>query len=639
MLARHTFPFILFTVTVFPLISLAESPRAIDQKEASRLFETFCVDCHHRGSDSAVDIESLLTSMDVREDLNHWTKIEQRLFDQTMPPAESAPLSSHDRKQLVQWVKGTIHDVICEDGISPSRPTLRRLNRSEYANTVRDLLGIHVNAAHALPHDGAGGEGFDNAAETLFISPIHAEKYLDAAREALSHALLDPDGRQRLLINVPDNNHTATQAAEKILVGFLPKAFRRPVSENEISDYLTLFEQASREEQRFEPAIRMTLEAAMTSPKFLFHLEEPTTSEEPIRISSYELANRLSYFLWNSMPDTELFQLAKEDQLQEDEKLVEQVRRMLHSPIDKGGLRRGAKVREFATNFIEQWLGTRALGREFQPADPFSALYDSELEGGMKYEPIFFFEHLLSENESVLELIDSDFTYLNNRLARHYGVRGVFREQPKHTALAEGIHRGGLLGMSAVLAVSSLPHRTSPVLRGKWILETLLGTPPPPPPPNIPELEKTGGPISAENLRKRLEEHRDDPNCSSCHDALDPLGFSLENYDVLGSWRDTDNGVAVDARGSLPDGTLFSGPEGLKEILMLRKDQFVRHLTSKMLGFALGRSLTPEDRCVVDEIAIAVAKDDYRIQTMVIEIVKSVPFRYKVGGSENSAPQ
>ena len=249
----------------------------------------------------------------------------------------------------------------------------------------------------------------------------------------------------------------------------------------------------------------------------------------------------------------------------------------------------------------------------------------------MKYEPIFFFEDLLADNRSLLNLIDSDFTYVNRRLARHYHVDGEFREQPKKVELPKDSHRGGLLGMSAVLAVSSFPHRTSPVLRGKWILETLLGTPPPPPPPNVPPLDESKDAAKPASLRERLELHRTDPTCASCHSLMDPLGFGLENYDVLGRWRTAVDGTKIDATGVLPGGATFDGPDELKRMLMERKDQFIRNLTSKVLGYALGRGLTNEDRCVVESIVEQLATDDYRAQTLIKAIANSVPFRYKQG--------
>ena len=534
------------------------------------------------------------------------------------------------RARFVRWIQSTLSKHICDDGVTAGQPVIRRMNRTEYANTVRDLLGIPINAGHALPNDGAGGEGFDNAAEILFISPIYAEKYLQAAKSAIGHALKDPADRKRIIVASPKEEQTPDQAARIVLRNFLPRAFRRPVSSIEIDEYAALFNKAFAVDQTYDSAVEFALVAAMVSPKFLFLYEQPTAPGEQTLVSHHEMASRLSYFLWASMPDQELMGLANEKKLHDVDVLTTQVKRMLRSEVDSRGLRRDSKVRGFASSFIEQWLGTRALGREFKPDASVAPRYDSELEGGMKYEPIFFFEDLLSDNRSLLNLIDSDFTYVNRRLANHYGVRGEFREQPKRVELKESDRRGGLLGMGAVLAVSSLPHRTSPVLRGKWILDTMLGTPPPPPPPDVPVLEDaTDRSGKFKSLRVQLETHRSNPTCASCHNTMDPLGFGLENYDVLGSWRTEEGGVPIDASGSLPDGKTFDGPKELKQMLLDRKDQFVRNLARKMLGYALGRSLTAEDYCVIDSIVEKLAMEEYRTQTLIIEIVKSVPFRYK----------
>jgi len=373
------------------------------------------------------------------------------------------------------------------------------------------------------------------------------------------------------------------------------------------------------------------------SPKFLFIWEEPAGPEQTL-ISQYEMASRLSYFLWASMPDQQLFQLAAQGKLHDKDVVAAQVVRMLDSKIDDRGHRRGAKVHEFATRFMEQWLGTRALGREFKPDQSVIKRFDSELEGGMKIEPVFFFEDLLAENRSLLNLLDSDFTYANSHLARHYNIKGTFREHPKRVELPEGSHRGGLLGMSAVLAVSSFPHRTSPVLRGKWIMETLLGSGPPPPPPGVPELEENDHAGEAVSLRQRLERHRADPACASCHAIMDPLGFGLENFDVVGRWRTEADGLPIDAKGTLPDGTEFEGPEELKKLLLQQKQAFIRNLTAKMLGYALGRGLTNEDRCVVEAIVKKLEQDDYKAQTLILEIVNSVVFRFKQGTSHHEKP-
>ena len=451
---------------------------------------------------------------------------------------------------------------------------------------------------------------------------MHAEKFLDAARTALEHAFRDQRAREQLITAEPNQDLSPDAAAKKVLAGFLPRAFRRPVSQAELQKYLGLFQAVYQEERSFTDAIQFVFEAVMLSPNFLFLFEEPNETGKPVLLTDHELASRLSYFLWGSMPDDRLFQLATKGELNSNHVLDEEVARML---------KESGKVRSFAESFVEQWLGTRALGREFKPDPTVAKRYDSELEGGMKYEPVFFFEELLIKNLSLLKLIDADFTYANRRLARHYRIQGEFREQPRRVELPPASHRGGVLGMAAVLAVSSYPHRTSPVLRGKWILETLLGDPPPPPPPDVPELPEAelGGAVLS--LRDRLEQHRQDATCASCHDRMDPLGFGLENYDVLGRWREKSNGHPIDAQGELPDGTKFNGPAELKLALLDRKDQFARHLTAKMLGYALGRGLSNEDGCVVDEIVDQLKKHDYSTHPLVFGIVKSVPFRYKQG--------
>jgi hypothetical protein len=295
------------------------------------------------------------------------------------------------------------------------------------------------------------------------------------------------------------------------------------------------------------------------------------------------------------------------------------------------------KAREFAERFIDQWLNTRELGLDIKPDEKlFPTYYDPALQSAMRYEPILFFQEILSQNLPLVSLLDANFTVLSNALAKHYELKLTgLTQQPKHAELPAGSHRGGILTMAAVLAVSSYPQRTSPVLRGKWILETILGTPPPPPPPNVPALTENHEGASPKTLRERLEEHRRDPVCASCHSRIDPLGFALENYDVLGRWRTDDSGQPIDNRGQLPDGTVINGPEELKKVLLERKTVFLRHFTSKMLGYALGRGLTPSDSCTVDQILDQIEKQQYRSQALIQAIVLSMPFRYQasiIGG-------
>lgn len=542
-----------------------------------------------------------------------------------MPPNDDdvKQPSVPDRSAFVAAIEDALHRAACADGAAPGPAMLRRLNRAEYSASVRDLLDIHFDAGQALPDDGAGGEGFDNAAETLFISPIHAEKYLDSARAALAYAFADTRSSKRFLIAEPDAVTPPEEAARKVLDAFLPRAFRRPARIAEIANYLALFRDAHTDGQSYTDALRFALEAVLISPNFLFIVEEPNPNPTPVPLSDHELAVRLSYFLWGSGPDDRLRELADRGDLNDEPTLRSEVERML-------GKQHDAKSRGFAQRFVEQWLGTRALGREFKP-DPSVGKYDSELEGGMKYEPVFFFHEILTENRPLLDLLDAEYTYANRRLARHYGIKGEFREQPRRVSLDPDSHRGGLLGMAGVLAVSSYPHRTSPVLRGKWILETILGDPPQPPPPDVPDLEEDPDGDDPASLRQKLERHRKNPACATCHNRIDPLGFGLENFDVLGRWRESVDDHAIDAGGALPNGTRFEGPDGLKRVLLERKDQFARHLTRKMLGYALARNLTTEEACTIDAIAEDLKANGYRSHRLILGIVHSVPFRYKAG--------
>jgi hypothetical protein len=613
-------------IMLFAWGSLIASNHAAESGVA--FIQRYCVECHQQPKPKGkLDLSPYATSVErLVADALDWDQHLLRVREGEMPPDDDDVLqpSVDERLAFVSWVESTLREAACADGVTPGPAMIRRLNRSEYSASIRHLLDIHFDAGEALPEEGAGGEGFDNAAETLFISPIHAEKYLEAARTAVTYAIADTRSNEAFLIAQPNEQTSPREAAGKILERFLPRAFRRPATTNELDDYLALFDSGYQSDASFSDAIQLVLSAVLVSPKFLFIAEAHNPLLHPVPITDHELATRLAYFLWGSPPDDELLSLANEQKLHVRETLDSQVVRML------GGRRNSQKVRNSAQNFVEQWLGTRVLGREFKP-DASIKGYDSELEGGMKYEPVFFLNEILTKNRSLIELIDADYTYANRRLARHYRIKGEFREQPKRVSIENEPHRGGLLGMAAVLTVSSHPHRTSPVLRGKWILETLLGETPPPPPPNVPELEETTEESAPQSLRQRLELHRANPTCATCHDRIDPMGFSLENYDVLGRWRDEEGGQPIDASAKLPDGTAFSGPEELKTLLLERKDQIVRQFTKKMLGYALSRGLTYEDFCTVDRLVEDLKKHDYASHRLILGIVNSVPFRYKAG--------
>ena len=609
---------------------LESNPKKTSEYREFEFIKRYCLECHSGEKPKASLDLSRFDSMDkILSEALLWDDILIRLSQGDMPPKEADLPTLNERSEFLNWVESSLQKAACQSGPHAGPAVLRRLNRAEYSASVRDLLDIHFDAGEALPSDGSGGEGFDNASETLFISPIHAEKYMDAARVAVEYAFADPRSLRRFLVAEPDEKTSPEVAARRVIEDFLPRAFRRSIPESEILEYLALFHAAYKADPSFMVAIRLTLQAVLISPKFLFIAEEPNFDSKPHKVTDHELASRLSYFLWGSLPDDELLKAADEGNLSDSRILQEQFKRML-------GSQNSRKVRNFSQNFVEQWLGTRALGREFKP-DKSIRGYDSELEGGMKYEPVFFFHEILTENRSLLDLLKADYTYVNRRLARHYRIKGEFREQPKRVQLMDENRRGGLLSMAAVLAVSSYPHRTSPVLRGKWILETILGDPPPPPPPNVPELEESASSVSSESLRQRLELHRQNVACAQCHDRIDPLGFGLENYGVLGRWRDKYEGHTVDARGALPDGTTFSGPAELKLALLGRKDQFVRHLTKKMLGYALGRGLTYYDYCAVNSIVDKLRANDYKSHHLLFGIIQSVPFRFKAGIASSEA--
>jgi hypothetical protein len=541
-----------------------------------------------------------------------------------MPPkSKQSRIPPEDlRHAFVHWTEQTLRQAACEGGPKPGPAPIRRLNKDQYRCTIRDLLGIHYDAAHALPDDGAGGEGFDNAAETLFLSPVHAEKYLEAARQAIGYAAKDSAARKVIFIALPDDKLTPEEAAKRILQHFATRAYRRPAREGEVERLLALFRQQSAQGQPFDESILYALQAVLVSPHFLFRVEGTAQGAQPEPVTDYELATRLSYFLWNSMPDEELFQLAAAGKLHDETVLQGQMVRLLKD-------RRG---RGLAQSFAGQWLGTRRLGTEIVPDRKLFPQYTDELQNAMREEPVMFLQEILAENRNLLELLDADFTYADPALAKFYGigpVRGF--GQLQRAPLPKERHRGGVLTMAGVLTMSSYPQRTSPVLRGKWVLESILGTPPPPPPPEVPELSEGKDPIAGKTLRERLLLHRQNATCASCHDRIDPIGFGLENFDAIGRWRDQEAGQPIDASASLPDGTKFEGPEGLKKVLLAQKDDFIRHFTAKMLGYALGRGLVPEDHCVVDQAVKALQQNGYRSHVLVWEIIRSMPFRHRPG--------
>jgi hypothetical protein len=366
--------------------------------------------------------------------------------------------------------------------------------------------------------------------------------------------------------------------------------------------------------------------AVLVSPNFLFRIEQDPSGQTPAAIDDHALASRLSYFLWSSMPDATLFALADAGRLSQPKVLEAQVMRMLADP----------KARALSEQFVGQWLGIRTLGSVAAPDPQKFPEFTPALREAMVAEPTEFFAGLLREDRSLLELLDSDYTWVNADLARHYGIPGVSGPSFTRVSLPDR-RRGGVTGMAAVLTQTSYPQRTSPVLRGKWLLEEVFGTPPPPPPPLVATLSPNDEKREGLTFRQRLEKHRKDPNCAACHARLDPLGFALENFDPVGRWRTEVSGEVVDASGELSGGVVIVGPEALKQVLLERRQLFLRHLTEKMLAYALGRGVEYYDIPAVKRITEVVAADGHRAPRLILEIVRSTPFRLRRGAGFQEA--
>lgn len=415
----------------------------------------------------------------------------------------------------------------------------------------------------------------------------------------------------------PDNEEAC---ATRILTSLLRRACRQPVDPQDLAQLMSLFREA-RAEGGFEAGIELALSSILINPDFLFRIERDPDSVAAgtvYRISDLELASRLSFFLWSSIPDEQLLRLAESGQLSDPIMLEQQTRRMLADP----------RSQSLVTNFAAQWLYLRNL----DSTTPDGRLYpdfDDNLRQAFRRETELLFEHVMRENLSVLDLLNADYTYLNERLAKHYGIPHVYGSRFRRVRLEENSKRGGLLRHGSILTVTSYATRTSPVIRGKWILENILGTPPPPPPPNVPALSDNT--VSATlPVRERLQQHRADPACASCHKLIDPAGFSLENFDAVGRWRELEDGRPVDAAGGLPDGSEFTGVDGLEQGLLDRPEMFVGTMVEKLLTYAIGRGHEHFDEPAIRKVVRDSRDDDYRFSSLILGIVSSTPFQMRM---------
>ncbi len=429
-----------------------------------------------------------------------------------------------------------------------------------------------------------------------------------------------PEAHKRIMIASPTPDKDA--AARKIIENFAHKAYRRPVQTKEIDRLMKLFKMGDADGEPFEKSVQLALKAVLVSSNFLFRIEkdkEPGNAKAIHPISDFELATRLSYFLWSSMPDDELFNLAEQNKLHDKATLEVQVKRMLKDPRSKA----------LTENFAEQWLQLRTL-QTIAPDKKTYPNFDGELKTAMARETELYFEHVVKEDRSILEFLDSNYSFLNAKLAKHYGIADVKGNEFRKVTLTDK-NRGGLVTQASILTLTSNPTRTSPVKRGKWILDNIFGTPPPPPDPNAGMLKEDQQVVLQGTLRQRMEQHRANPACATCHQKMDPLGFGLENFDGVGTWRTKEGKFDIDSSGTLPGGKTFNGPAELRKILMGKADLFRRCLTEKMLTFALGRGVEYYDKCAIDEIVLKVRNADERFSALVLAVVESESFLKRRG--------
>lgn len=434
-----------------------------------------------------------------------------------------------------------------------------------------------------------------------------------------------PETHRRLVTARPDERRSLHDAARQVLRPLVKRAFRRPVADDEVEPFVKLVEFAVKQGDPYERGLQVALQGVLVSPHFLFRIErdpDPDNPKAKRTVTGAELASRLSYFLWSSMPDEELARAGENGELLKPDGLRRQTTRMLADP----------KSRAFVENFGGQWLNLRNLD-ELTPDPKLFPDFNPALKADMRKETELFFQHIVRNDRSLLDFIDGKYTFLNDRLAKHYGLPSPGSDEFKEVKL-EDARRAGVLTQASILTLTSDPTKTSPVKRGKWILENILGSAPPPPPPNVPELAETQKANPNLTLRQQLEIHRKNPACATCHQQMDPLGMGFENFDAIGRWREKDNDQPIDSSGTLPTGETFSGPAELRAVLKTREKKFARHFAAQLLTYALGRGLEPSDRCTVDEIADAAAKDGYRFSVLVQSVVASRPFLNRRGEGE-----
>ncbi len=611
-------------VSVAIAVSLLSGFANAQHDTGLRIIRQNCMDCHSGDSAEAdLNLEKLLRQTPLVKNLKMWRNIAKRIELGDMPPPDDGKLSAVDKKQFSRWYDRQINKFDYQSVADPGYESYRRLTHIEYRHTIRDLFGVDLADISRFPQDLTGKSGFDNSANTLFLQGTLLERYAQSAESVVTKIFtsdsnkLYAKSRQRIL--APGSNITDPhRAAKQILNSFASRAFRRPATQREIEQLHKIFRSNYAVKKDIDAAIQKPLVATLVMPQFLFKIENTPGTFKPTRIKHHDLANRLSYFLWASMPDKKLMELANSGKLVEPAVLDAEIDRML----------KNRRAKSLGYVFAAQWLGFEDVGvrRRQDPID--NPWCTQTLMDAMKAETALFFYSLIRDNHPVSTMVNARYTYLNEELAKHYQIRGIRGDHMRPVRL-KTTRRGGILTHASILCVTAFPDRTSPVVRGKWILDTVLGTPPPEPPPNVSELSER---VERRNLsfREKLKLHSSSDRCNSCHREIDPLGFSLENYDNFGRWRTRVDGKRIDAAGQLPNGTKFQGPQGLRKVIVeQRLDDLTRQLAEKMLSYALGRQLEYYDEAAIRKIVATTKADGYRFRTLVKAVIRSYPFQFK----------
>jgi len=621
----------------------ADPPMEDFVKVIKPILEKHCFSCHndHEAS-GGVNLKNFFVGIENYEERmtnsgRLWMNVIKEVETTNMPPDGEPRMSSPEKEDLVKGIREILNKSL--NARDPGRVVIRRLSHDEYQYTILSLLGVHFDAKAVFPSDGSGGAGFDNYANTLFFTPLRMEKYYEAAEDILEEAYNGPQWRDIVpksyreslwskLVrwvkgffseNVED--HNSVKAAEEVIIPFASKAFRRFLKPEEKEGYLMLFKKiydSSQGKSRFDLAIKETLKGVLISPKFLYRYEEEQPVDHPYELSAFELASRISYFLWSSPPDKELFEIAYHGGLEDPKVLREQVRRMLHDP----------KTKRFSESFATQWFGINKL-KDISPVDVGQFPdFTPSLRSSMYQEMVEYFHYVLTESKDFMELVDSDYVFVNEELARHYRIPHVEGDSMRKVTTKDRV-RGGVLGMGSVLASTSLPFRTSPVKRGQFVLEQLLGTPAPPPPPDVAELSEEESGHENSNLRDILVQHRSNKACIGCHQKMDPIGFGLENFNAVGQWRSSYGESPIIAWDTLSSGEIFNGPGQLKEILVTKKELFARLLAEKMFTYAIGRKVDFTDELFMKGLTDNLLKNDFNTEEFILALTNSYPFRYR----------